>query len=172
MTDATMNDEHVNGTPFPTRVRLADDTRAMLVKGLNVSLASTFDLHSQVKQAHWNLKGAQFVARHELFDDLADHLRGWTDDLAERATTLGGYAEGTTRRSAERSVIPEYDLRAVDGRQHLQALAERYGAYCGHIRELVDATQQLGDPATEDLYTEILRDAEMDLWFLEAHLQS
>lgn len=166
-----MNDKKLRKTAFPTRIDLDDQTRAKLVKGLNTAMASTADLRTQVKQAHWNLKGAQFIARHELFDDLADHLTEWTDNLAERATTLGGYAEGTARMVAENTVLPEYDLDAVDGRSHVQALADQYGRYCAHVRKLIAASGDMGDSITEDLFIEIGRQAEMDLWFLEAHLQ-
>ena len=164
-----MTKKRSDAVPFPTRIDLNETTRADLARGLNVSLASTFDLFTQVKQAHWNLKGAQFVARHELFDDLAKHLRKWGDKLAERVTTLGGYAQGTARLASELSVLPEYDLDAVDGGQHLDALIDRYGLYCAAMRKMVSGANGLGDPATEDLFTEILRDAETDLWFLEAH---
>lgn len=156
---------------FPTRLKLGDETRAKLVDSLNRAVATATDLRSQVKQAHWNLKGAQFIARHELFDDLADHLIAWTDDLAERATTLGGYARGTARMVAENTLLPEYDTKAVDGRAHVSALADQYGHFCGHLRKMLGEAAEL-DPVTEDLYTEVVRGAETDLWFLEAHLQS
>lgn len=165
-----MNDKSA-GTPFPTRVGLPEDVRGKLVDGLNIALASTMDLQAQVKQAHWNIKGAQFVARHQLFDELADHLRGWSDDLAERATTLGGYAEGTLRLAANKSVLEEYNLDAVDGRAHIATLIDRYGIYCNHVRQWIDGARAFNDPATEDLFVQVLRRAEMDMWFLEAHRQ-
>src|SRR5687767_14692724 len=88
---------------FPTRIDLAADKRDKLVEILNQQLADTFDLYSQSKQAHWNVKGPQFHQLHELFDDLAEELQGYTDLIAERATALGGTALGTVRMSAEAS---------------------------------------------------------------------
>ncbi len=161
----------MNNSTFNTRVNLDPTTRQSLVQLLNTALGTSVDLRTQIKQAHWNIKGAQFVARHELFDDLADHAATWTDDIAERAVTLGGYAHGTSRLSAERSRLPEYNLRAVDGATHVKALADQFGRYAAFMREGVHETQRLQDPGTEDLLTEILRDAEKDMWFLEAHLQ-
>lgn len=165
------NDKHLRSTPYPTRVDLPAETRAQIVKGLNVALASAIDLRTQVKQAHWNLKGPQFIALHEMFDDFADHLSEWSDTMAERATTLGGYAEGTARLAAAQSTLPEYDLDAVDGRQHIMALADRFGAFTSQLRKLQKATADL-DAMTEDIYVEVLRGAEQDLWFIEAHAQS
>ncbi len=151
---------------------LHDGARAQLVERCNLVLGSLLDLGSQVKQAHWNIKGPQFFARHQLFDELAAHLRGWSDSVAERASTLGGYAKGTLRLAAEGSILPEYDLSAVDGRQHLAALVHRYGRIDGVLRETVADARRLEDPVSEDLFVEILRGVELDLWFLESHLNA
>ena len=157
-------------TQFTNHISLPEETKATLIATLNEVLATTSDLRSQVKQAHWNIKGPQFVARHELFDGLAAKLVGYADAVAERAATMGGYAKGTVRQSAESSKLPEYDMRAVDGKHHMQALVDRYSVYTRMIRDAVREAAELGDPATEDLYTEVLRGTELDMWFLESHL--
>ncbi len=157
-------------TKFTSHVSLPDDVKEALVDTLNTALATTVDLHSQVKQAHWNIKGPQFFARHELFDAMAGRLRDYADGIAERATTLGGYANGTTRLSAESSKLPEYDLRAVDGKHHIRVLVDRFSDYTAFLRTAIDEAAEKRDPATEDLYTEVLRGAELDMWFLESHL--
>lgn len=157
-------------TQFSNHVSLPEDTKAKLIETLNTALATTNDLHSQVKQAHWNIKGPQFFARHELFDNVAVKLRDYADAIAERATTLGGYANGTVRLSASSSKLPEYELRAVDGKHHMKALVDRFSNYTAFIRTAIEHASQQNDPATEDLYTEILRGTELDMWFLESHL--
>lgn len=156
-------------TRFNTQVSLKDDVRESIVNQLNVVLATATDLTSQVKQAHWNIKGPEFFARHELFDKLADRTRAMVDDIAERASTLGGYAQGTVRMAAEKSVLEPYDANAVSGRRHIELLVNRFGAYSALLRSSI--TQLDGkDVVTEDLYTEALRQAELDLWFLESHV--
>jgi len=157
-------------TRFTNHISLPEENKTKLVDTLNTVLATTADLRSQVKQAHWNIKGPQFFARHELFDNLAAKLNEYADVTAERAATLGGYARGTARQSAERSQIPEYDLRAVDGKHHIRALVDRYSEYTRLIRDALREAAEQGDPATEDLFTEILRGTELDMWFLESHV--
>lgn len=149
-----------------------DDARAQLIRRCNVILGTLLDLGSQVKQAHWNIKGPQFFARHQLFDTLATHLRDWSDSVAERASTLGGYAEGTMRLAVVSSVLPEYDVDAVDGRQHLAALIQRYGRVDGVLRETIAEARRFEDPVSEDLFIEILRGIELDVWFLDSHLNN
>jgi starvation-inducible DNA-binding protein len=151
---------------------MSEDKRRTLTARLNTVLATTVDLASQVKQAHWNIKGPQFFARHQLFDHLADHLRAASDSVAERAATLGATAFGTARQAAANSILPEYELSAVDGRQHIQELATRYGKLGELLRTAIDESEKVGDPVTVDLYTEILRQAELDTWFLESHMMS
>lgn len=157
-------------TRFTNHVSLPEEAKTQLVDTLNTMLATTSDLRSQVKQAHWNVKGPQFVARHELFDNLAAKLLDYADVIAERAATLGGYATGTVRQSAKHSKLPEYDVRAVDGKHHIRELVDRYSEYTRLIRDAVNEAEKMDDPATEDVYTEILRGTELDMWFLESHI--
>lgn len=155
---------------YSTRIDLAKDIRVKVIAILNRTLAATLDLKTQTKQAHWNVKGINFLQLHELFDTLATELEGYVDLVAERITALGGVAMGTARIAANESILPEYDLSAVSGIEHVTALADRFAAYAKHVREAIDTTDELGDADTADLYTEISRTIDMRLWFLEAHL--
>jgi starvation-inducible DNA-binding protein len=137
---------------------------------LNQTLATTLDLKTQAKQAHWNVKGMDFLQLHELFDTLSGELEEYVDLVAERVTALGGTAIGTARAAAADSVLPEYPFDAVDGAEHVTALADRYGVYAKHLRSTIETTANLGDADTSDLYTEISRAIDKRLWFLEAHL--
>ncbi|MCS6889353.1 DNA starvation/stationary phase protection protein Dps [Chloroflexus sp.] len=158
-------------TEFATRIDLPLERRRSLVAMLNQQLADTFDLMSQAKQAHWNVKGPHFMELHELFDELAGHLNGFVDALAERVTALGGMAMGTARMAAAASRLPEYPADITDGMAHVAALADRFAAYGQTTRQAIDFAAELGDQATADLMTEIARAIDKDLWFLEAHLQ-
>jgi starvation-inducible DNA-binding protein len=156
---------------FPTRIDLPAEAREALVAMLNASLADIFDLFSQTKQAHWNVKGKDFYQLHLLFDEIAAELIGFTDEVAERVTALGGYATGTVRMSAGASTLPEFPADVVDGLACVAALVERFAHFARHLRESIDAAGELGDQATADLYTEVVRTVDKRLWFLEAHLQ-
>jgi starvation-inducible DNA-binding protein len=155
---------------FPSHASLPQAARAPMVASLNRSLATTIDLHLQVKQAHWNIKGPQFVARHQLFDKLATTLRDQADVLAERTATLGGRAEGTARLAASASALPEYDLKAVNGNDHVRTLVSQYGLFAQLLRQGIDVAESHKDPVTVDIYVQTLRQAELDMWFLESHI--
>jgi starvation-inducible DNA-binding protein len=157
---------------FATRVDIPEDARAELVELLNARLADTFDLYSQLKQAHWNVKGSDFVQLHELYDAIAAIVIDAVDDVAERATALGGLALGTARLAASASTLDEYPLDAVDGPETLHAVADRLGAYASAVRAAIGRSEELGDADTADLFTEISREIDKQLWFVEAHLQA
>ncbi len=155
---------------YPTRNDLPAETRSRITVILNQTLATTLDLKTQAKQAHWNVKGMDFLQLHELFDELSTELEEYVDLVAERITALGGTAMGTARLAAADSVLPEYPFEAVDGPEHVTALADRYGMYAKHLRGAIETTANLGDADTSDLYTEVSRAVDKRLWFLEAHL--
>ena len=139
---------------------------------LNQQLADTFDLSSQTKQAHWNVKGPQFFQLHELFDKLAAELLDHVDTIAERSTTLGGTALGTARMAAAKSRLPEYSAEIVAGSESVEALVQRYAELAATTRAAIDRADELGDVDTSDLFTGVSRGLDKSLWFLEAHLQT
>lgn len=155
-----------------TRIDIPEDSRQKLVDLLNRQLADTTDLFTQAKYAHWNVKGSDFIQLHLLFDEIAGHVLGFADLIAERATTLGGTANGTVRQAATTSTLPEYPTAAVDGMEAVQAVADRAAEYAASTRRAMEESEDLGDISTNDLFTEVSRQIDKDLWFLEAHLQS
>jgi starvation-inducible DNA-binding protein len=156
---------------FKTSIDIPAGTRAEVIDLCNQQLADTADLQSQIKQAHWNVKGPEFIALHKLYDDLAEEVEGYVDLIAERVTQLGGYAMGTARMAAANSRLPEIPLDATDGLDTVRALVERYAAYATTTRAAIDETDKIGDMDTADIFTEVSRGIDKGLWFLEAHLQ-
>ena len=153
-----------------TRIEMEAKLRESMIALLNRQLADTLDLYTQVKQAHWNVKGPHFIALHELFDKLAEDLEGPVDDTAERITALGGVARGTARVAAKESRLPEFAIDRVDGLKAVELLAERYAALAATTRAAIDTAGKEGDADTADLFTGISRGLDKALWFLEAHL--
>ena len=155
----------------PTRIDIPAEQRARLIAGSNQRLAEVFDLYSQAKQAHWNVKGSDFIQPHELFDELAASLLEHVDMIAERVTALGGDAAGTVRTAAAVSTLPEFPTGGIVGMDAVAALADRYASFGASVRVAIDEAEKLGDADTADLFTEVSRSTDKHLWFLEAHLQ-
>ena len=157
---------------FSTRVDIADSSRDELVEVLNARLADTFDLYSQLKQAHWNVKGSDFIQLHELYDTIAESVLEYVDTIAERATALGGLALGTARMAAAASTLDEYPADAVAGMDTVAAIADRLGVYGASVRAAIEVALELDDQDTADLFIEVSRTIDKHLWFVEAHQQA
>ena len=157
---------------FHTRNDVGETTRESMVELLNQHLADTLDLYTQIKQAHWNVKGMNFMPLHQLFDNLAENFIGYADTIAERATALGGRAAGTARMAAANSKIEEMPVEMIDGKDFVIALANRFGEYAAYSRKAIEQSAEQNDAVTSDLFTEIAREVDKSLYFLEAHLQN
>ena len=157
---------------YKSSVGVPEANRQAIISLLNARLADSVDLRSQVKWAHWNVKGLHFIQLHELFDSVAEHLEEQTDTIAERLVALGGVANGTTREAAAKSGLKEADLTAVDGASQLKWLVHNVAHHANAMRTAVKEADDLDDAITVDLFTEVTRKLDKDLWFLEAHLQA
>lgn len=154
----------------PTRNTLSENIRAQSIELLNLHLAAAIDLHSQMKQAHWNVRGPGFIAIHELFDRISVEVENYSDLIAERAGGLGGAAHGTIRVAAERSFLVPYPLDIADEYQHLFAVSGTLAAFGQSAREAIGQAAAFGDANTADLFTEVSRGIDQQLWFVESHI--
>jgi starvation-inducible DNA-binding protein len=151
---------------------LPEHSRAQIADELNARLADGLDLHSQIKVAHWNIKGPQFPALHPLFETFAVSLAAFNDAIAERGVTLGAKALGTARHVAQTSRLPEYPQETTRDMDHVRLLADRIEKYLEGLRETRVAAEKLADTDTVDLLTGIVSEFEKNAWFLRASLES
>src|SRR5262245_26782774 len=154
-----------------TKNDLPQKVRSKVVGVLGDRLADATDLMLQGKQAHWNVKGPSFIALHELFDKVVESAEEWVDLTAGRIVQLGGQAEGTVQATAARTSLPQYPLSIVSGKDHVEALSNALAAYGKKVRSAIDKCDKLGDKDAADIFTEISRDVDKYLWFVEAHNQ-
>lgn len=150
---------------------LPETARERLAETLNATLADGLDLVSQVKVAHWNVKGPGFAALHPLFETFAVSLAAHNDAFAERAVTLGALARGTVRHVARVSRLPEYPAETTRDLDHVALLAERIESYLADLRAARRVAEELGDTDTVDLYTGVVTEFEKHAWFLRASLE-
>lgn len=154
---------------WKTPIQLPEKAKAVSIETLQGVLSDVLDLWSHAKAAHWNVKGPSFIALHQLFDEVAGHLDEAADMIAERIVQLGGMPEGTARQVAKASRLKEFPT-TQDEKQTVKALAERMSAFADTVRDAIDTVDEAGDANTADLFTEVSRQLEKDLWFVAAHL--
>src|SRR5499427_6116338 len=157
---------------FDTRNDLPAQVREQVAELLNARLADAIDLGAHSKHAHWNVKGPNFIALHELFDKVAETIEDQIDILAERITALGGRAHGTIASVARRTSLKPYPEDISEGLAHVDALSAALADYAAKIRTAIETAERTGDADTADLFTGISRETDKFLWFLEAHLHA
>lgn len=173
MTNAheTASTRHATGRSYETRIDIPSNVKQVSMALLNARLADTIDLALLTKQAHWNLKGRQFVAVHEMLDGFRDEIDEWSDTMAERVVQLGGTALGTTQAVNSATTLPAYPTDIHSTEDHLKALAERYGQVANAVRKAISESGEAGDANSSDIFTEVSRGLDKQLWFIEAHLK-
>ena len=156
-------------SPLTIPYTLPEAVRAQSIELLNKHFAAAIDLHAQVKQAHWNVRGPGFIALHELFDKVSEEVEDYSDKLAERAGGQGGTAHGKLQVAVERSFFVPYPHGIADGQQHIFSVAGSLAAFGQSARDASKHATDFGDVDTADLFTEISRGIDLQLWFVESH---
>lgn len=157
---------------YETENNVSVDRRTTLNQLMNERLATAIDVQMQMKQAHWNVKGPNFIGLHQLFDKAYAEIEEYVDMIAERIVQFGGIAHGTVRDSAAKTRIPDYPFAIADGLAHVEAVARALSGFGAEVRTMIDEATELDEPGTVDLFTQISRGVDKMLWFVEAHSQS
>lgn len=156
---------------FTSQIDLSDYVRKQSCALLQLCLSNALDLEAQAKQAHWNVKGPHFLQLHELFDRVHSEIEEFVDLLAERITALGHVADGRVATTVSQSTLYGYPIEASGGEAHLKALGASVGAFGKSVRLNITEADTIGDADTADLFTQISRETDKQLWLIEAHLQ-
>jgi starvation-inducible DNA-binding protein len=168
----TLKQNGETAVQYETENDIPKAVRGELVEILNQRLADIIDLQTQLKQAHWNVKGPHFIGLHELFDEIAEDVESYVDMIAERVVQMGGIAKGTARVAAARSRLQEYPLDIADGAAHVEAVARALSTFGREARLTVQETDRLDDADSADIFTEVSRGIDKWLWFVEAHTRA
>ena len=156
---------------YKTHNDLPSNAKAVSIGILNARLADAIDLALLTKQAHWNIKGPNFIALHEMIDGFRTEIDTHVDTMAERVVQLGGTAFGSTQVVAGATTLAPYPTDIHKTKDHLAALIERYAKLGSALRTAIDATAEAGDSDSNDLLIGFSRALDKQLWFLEAHVQ-
>ncbi len=153
-----------------TKNTLPAATRERAAKMLNARVADALVLYSHAKHAHWNVRGPSFIALHELFDDVADAADEYGDLLAERAIMLGGVVHGAAHDAVANTALPKYTAVKPAWREHVDQLSSSLAAFGEQLVKDIATAEEINDPDTADVLTEVSRGVDKFLWFVEAHL--
>jgi len=125
---AVLNTTHLHWTKndLSAGVRQASGEvlNSVVIEGIDVALAA--------RHAHWNVRGPNFSALHDLFGSVFDEVNQHVDVLAERAVALGMVARGTVQDVASETALKPYPMLSIGEQEHIEAMSTRLGLLgCG-----------------------------------------
>jgi len=135
----------------------------------NQLLAEAIDVRLSAKQAHWNVRGKNFLSLHELFDKISTEVEAHVDTLAERVVQLGASAQGTLQTVAGQTSLSPYPVDIHEGEDHLKALSAALGILADANRRAIDTAAAAGDMVSADIFTGIARSLDKLNWFVRSH---
>jgi starvation-inducible DNA-binding protein len=133
-------------------------------------LADSYTLYLKTHNYHWNVTGPMFGTLHTLFETQYTELALAVDEIAERIRALGRPAPGSYSAFARLARVKEAPEDAPEAIAMIEQLAEDHATVAATARELVEAAEAAGDPASADLGTRRIEVSEKAGWMLRSHL--
>ena len=141
------------------------------INNLNQVLADTMTLRDMYKKHHWQVAGATFYQLHLLFDKHHGEQDELVDAIAERIQLLGGVSIAMAADVAETTIIPRPPRGREEAPVQISRLLEAHEFILKEARTMAREASEVGDDGTNDLLvSEVIRDNELQVWFLSEHL--
>ncbi len=153
-----------------TKNTLQTTARQTAIELLDGLVACTTDLALAARQAHWNVRGKQFLALHDLFGRISDELNRHTDVMAGRAAAIGGIPRCTAQSVVAATKLKPYPIFGFDGVDHVEELARRMAVLSAEIRQAILTIEGQRDPVTAHHLVDTGAAVDHLLWLLESQI--
>ena len=121
------------------------------------------------KQAHWHVRGPNFVGVHELLDTIVAHAGDFADTAAERIVALGLPIDARVSAVAAKAGATGVPAGFTQSDELIRAVIADIDAILVDVRAAVDGLDEV-DLTSQDVAIEIMRGLEKDRWFLVSHI--
>jgi len=121
------------------------------------------------KQAHWHVRGANFVGVHELLDTIVAHAGDFADTAAERIVALGLPIDSRISTVAEKAGATSVPAGFAQSDDVIRAVIADIDAILVDVQAAIDGLDEV-DLTSQDVAIEIKRGLDKDRWFLVSHI--
>jgi len=150
-------------------IGLDSDARLLVVELLNIILADEAVLTTKTRSAHWNVRGADFFELYTLFETQYQMLNNISDEIAERARMLGGFAIGSLQEFINSTRLEE---QAGDDPDILRLLADHEASIRFLREDARKCTEEFEDAGTFELLVSVMRMHEKMAWMLRSYIEN
>ncbi len=121
------------------------------------------------KQAHWHVRGANFIGIHELLDSVVSHAGGFADLAAERVVALGLPLDARAATVAQKVPATAVPAGFTPSEGLVRAIIADIDRVLVDVQAAIDGLDDV-DLTSQDVAIEIRRGLEKDRWFLFSHV--
>lgn len=156
-------------TTTPTALSTTPEVAAGAAQLLTPVVIDLQALAIDGKQAHWHVRGANFVGVHELLDDVVAHAQDSADTAAERVVALGLPLDARISTVAAKSSLPALSEGFLDSTTVITEVIAQVDAAIATVREAIKGLDEV-DLSSQDIAIAIEQSLVKDRWFLQAHV--
>ena len=121
------------------------------------------------KQAHWHVRGHNFLGVHEFLDTLVEHAGAWADEAAERIIALGLPLDARVTAVAEKAAGSTVSAGFSQSADTIRAVVADIDRVIADLDAAIEGLDEI-DLTSQDVAISIKGGLEKDRWFLVAHI--
>lgn len=153
-------------------IGISANNRQKVASELSKLLANEYVLYTKTKNAHWNVEGADFYDKHQLFDNQANQLADIIDSVAERIRAIGFTAPATLKAFLELTSLLETNLTINDSTVFIKDLLAAHETIIIELRKNISLfADDYADMGSSDFVTSLLQEHEKTAWILRTVLK-
>jgi starvation-inducible DNA-binding protein len=139
---------------------------------LNRILADEFLLYIKSRNAHWNVEGNDFYAKHKFFENQYEELDEIIDDIAERIRALGHFPVASLKKILKLTHLTDESSEENDSADFIKDLLSDHEQVIMELRRNINTiATDLHDLGTSDFINGLMEKHEKMAWMLRAHLK-
>lgn len=120
------------------------------------------------KQAHWHVRGANFIGVHEFLDELVEHAQAGADEIAERIIALGLPIDARIGTVAAKTSTPELSAGFQPSTVTVAEVVAQIDATLETVYAAIEGLDDIDLPS-QDIAISLAQQLDKDRWFLFSH---
>lgn len=121
------------------------------------------------KQAHWHVRGANFIGVHEFLDTLIANAQAGADEAAERIVALGLPIDARLEAVASKGAGTGVSAGFSQSADTIRAVVADIDKVIADLDAAIEGLDEI-DLSSQDVAIGIKKQIEKDRWFLVAHI--